>query len=244
MLKLIMALLLLLALTTYSKAQFVDYSQTTALNDASNPLLGMKVNTDGSINVTQAASTSTTVKIFDGTGLNNTYAKVDTDNNLMVSVANLPVNAASFLFEHMRYSGSNAMNVSATLAAPKCFRYTNTSATVDAYVTKIVIVGLDVNIGTNKFYAEPILANGIQYNVKTNGTTATLSTFKQNEDLVAFSDSFYLNTTPSPNAQDFWFSYEQPLKLGKGNNDYVELCVRDNLTGLVYFKAIAKGFVK
>jgi len=212
-----------------------DYSNVTTIRDSTFYTRTLGINSDSSINV----------KIQDGsTATVATVSNIDGTNALAVNVVNLPVNATDGLYSFLLNGASRSMNITGTLATPVCFRYTNTSSTQDHYVTEMVIVGNDVNIGFGKFYADPVLTNGITYSIKANNVTTSIYTFKQNEEMMSFADRFYLDTSDSPNNMDFWIVYPQPVKLVKSLNDYIELCVRDNLTGINYFTAFVKGFKK
>jgi hypothetical protein len=246
MVKRLLPLIFVFASTFAHAVPYQDFSASTGIHDFYTPGQHLMVLPDGSIKVQATNTTATDVKIQDGngSGIKANVSTVDGINALSVSVVNLPVNASAALNAYLLNGTSNLMNVSGTIATPVCFRYTNTSATQDSYVTSLVIVGNDVSIGPNKFYAETILANGMTYSIKNESGTTLIYTFKRNEDLMSVSSNFYLNTAPSPNMQNFWIDYAQPIKLRKTLNDYIELCVRDNLTGITYLTAMLKGFKK
>lgn len=132
---------------------------------------------------------------------------------------------------------SKAANISGSVGTPVSFKYT--PATNVYYLEQLSLViedqgdFLPTNLG-----ALAALTNGIQINVKSKGQVFTLGTIKDNADIYGlFTEapaSQSIAVLLQSNRNSYWAGWrlQNRITLDPALGDYVEISVRDNLTGL------------
>jgi hypothetical protein len=146
---------------------------------------------------------------------------------------------------YLKRSGSKNLVVNASLGSPQDFDYSPATAT--EYVTAVALFLLDTGAGTaDKFGVLTALTNGCQVSIRSKGTAYDLhdDPIKNNEDLLHFGTGRSSMTAPTAGglfSSDDWlmavFEFSKPIKIQQSTSDYVRIRIRDNLTGIDFFKA-------
>lgn len=125
----------------------------------------------------------------------------------------------------------------------------------DIFVTEIKFFGRDngIQFGNKFLGANSALTNGIKIEIKTDNNTVELPLIKTTDD---FDDKFSFG---GPNFTVYFASGEDkftarflssayPLRrsgtFGAGNDDYIRITIRDNLTSINYLQAVVVGFTQ
>jgi hypothetical protein len=171
------------------------------------------------------------------------------------SVTTLPGAIGSRFQEYFKNGSSSDMRVNGSVT-PVTFSVT-TSATRDIFVEQVRCFGGGNGIKFEQFMAQNIvLTNGILFEIKSDNETSTLGPIKVTED--------FKNLFASAPGRDFRIDIQSaadqmiavftptvpfPIRIqgafGSGNDDYLRLLVRDNLTSIgSQLECQAIGFTK
>lgn len=158
------------------------------------------------------------------------------------SVGRLATNA-NVTFPEVIYSDVNLLNGSNLNANVNGatnnvnFRFTP-AANETWYIEDLtLIINDNANFPNNGFGGLASLSNGIQINVKTKNIVTTISTLKNNYDLFrTFKEEIFSSVATGLLSTDRIFkgtiSFKNRIVIDGSLGDYIELKVRDNLTGL------------
>jgi hypothetical protein len=175
-------------------------------------------------------------------------AYVDSDKRLYVNAFNRPVNSA-YKTTYLLNGASNAMNVNGSLITPVTFTYTPTNPI--EYVESLNTLFLDNGVNNiDTFGVLAQLANGVLIDVQSNGVLYTLATIRNNGDMILFfSDFFSYSPTTSGflNNSDVLIAkseFKNNIVLFTSTSDFVRVRIRDNLTGLDFFRMNVKTWTE
>ncbi len=207
------------------------------LSSKDSSLLVSVVGIDSSTGETNPVNSSaqgellTKTTITGGDGLYK--ATVDSLNRLSVN-ANVNFPEAVYVMPFALDGASPNMNVNGS-STNKNFRYSPAAGTT-FYLEKIALTITDKStLDYNRFGDIGALANGLQINVKSKGTVYTLANLQSNQDIWSF-----FCESPHENAASYtgFMRIQNRTALDGNFGDYVELKVRDNLTGLNALKSM------
>jgi len=150
---------------------------------------------------------------------------------------------------NFEYMGSPDMNVVGSLASPIIFTI-GADATRDIFVSDIRIYGQDNGIKYSNFLAAAALTNGIEIKVKSDNIERVITTLYTTADIKhIFSfpqTNFLLDYAPSVDDVAGGITFPNPFPLRKQGtfpvDDYVQFKVQDNLSSIIYLRALAAGF--
>lgn len=143
------------------------------------------------------------------------------------------------------------LNVNGSLANPVVFTFPM-DALDDFFINEIKFFGRDNGIQFSNFLGRNgALTNGILVEIKTNNSIVTLPPIKTTDDfddVFAFGgsnfDVYFASGDDKFSARFLASAF--PLRrsgtFGAGNDDYIRISVRDNLTSINYLQAIVEGF--
>lgn len=151
-------------------------------------------------------------------------------------------------------NGSPDMLVNGSVANPVEFTFPMV-ANIDKFIREVRFFGAGNGIGFTKFLSKNSpLNNGIEIEIKTNNDIIILPLIKTTEDFqnkFAFGsgDNFQLTLASGADVFLAVFISENPFPLkaintfGLGNDDYIKIRIRDNITaGVIDLEALAFGF--
>lgn len=146
------------------------------------------------------------------------------------------------------------MLVNGSLSTPVEFTFPMVTS-IDKFIREVRFFGAGNGIGFTKFLSKNSdLSNGIEVEIKTNNDIITLPLIKTTEDFqnkFAFGsgDNFQLTLASGADVFLAVFISDNPFPLkaigtfGAGNDDYIKIKIRDNITaGIVSLEALAFGF--
>lgn len=131
-------------------------------------------------------------------------------------------------------SGNVECDVNASAGSPQNCRWT-VPAGQTWYVQSLIMVMVDVGtFDENEFGALGALNNGCLVQINTKGTLVTLGNMRDNID------AFLMFAENTNNASDILgdstfkgvFHFDPPVKVQASTNDFVQVVIRDNVTGL------------
>lgn len=159
------------------------------------------------------------------------------------------VRADKLFYGHMKTAaGSELMNVNGT--TPVTFRVTNNNNTGSLIIARLNFSIVDAGIGYGEFGGlTTALTNGLLLAVYDSSDTLLLdfldgAPIKTNEQ---FAELAGVDAASIPAAGDDAFPIRFTIaRTGKylllENNNYIQMTVRDNLTGLSHFQCMAQGY--
>lgn len=160
------------------------------------------------------------------------------------------------LYVRKPYNGVSTavnLNVNGSLATPIVFTFPM-DALNDIFVNEIKFFGRDNGVQFSNFLGQNgALTNGILIEIKTNNNMITLPPIKTTDDfddVFAFGGSNF-DVYFASGADKFtarFLASAFPLRragtFGTGNDDYIRISIRDNLTSIDYLQAVVSGFTQ
>lgn len=202
--------------------------------------------TSGTASLTYNADTTPNVQssgqikgATDGTGIGNVGDRLKVD----AAGTAIPQTKVVYLTKNLTNGGSTDMRVNGAVT-PVNFDFTPASEET-WYLERITLFLWDNGTTTpTSFGALPSLTNGVQVNIRTNGTEYTYANLQNNIDIALyFRDNYFVpGTSGLFETSDLVVcevKFAVPLVLTNSTSDYVRFRIRDNLLVMDAFRAQA-----
>lgn len=185
------------------------------------------------------------IKIIGNDGLYQAF--VDAAGRIAVN-ANITTPEAVYLLDPVKLNGTGSSDMNVDGTTNKVFRFLPPAGNI-WYVESLTLSMEDNTNGetTTNFGALAVLTNGLQINLKTKGQTFTITNVVSNAELTArFPMDSILERRSIALGTIIYFKGTMPftsrLVLDPNLGDYIEVVVRDNLTGLTFLKTLVKAW--
>jgi hypothetical protein len=161
----------------------------------------------------------------------------DLDLEENVTISPIPGSNVTYSTGYLLNGGSKNMTVNGS-GTTQTFEFAPTSGVMCYLESMSMFIHDNGSVSPNKFGNVTALSNGLQIQVKANGSTTELMNMQDNIDIVTLFGSFN-----SLDASSGFYNGEKtlevvwkpaaPIKLDGDNSDFVRANVRDNLSSLL-----------
>lgn len=175
----------------------------------------------------------------DGTNIGNVGDRLKVD----VSASPVPKTDVRYFSRYLLNGASSDMIVNGS-GTNVNFTYTPTTT---VYIHKLFLVMADDNIKNRSRFGDITITNGVRIRASINASVNEIINLITNPEIGEFFDivSYYTNELGADKPIVYAsYTFDPVITLSNATSDYIQATVRDNLTGLKYFKMRVSGWLE